>query len=87
MMDDMKTSHWIYVNSCPTLFKEWGLGQTQEHKMSNLKYAIVEEVSTVVEEKQPRPELVPSRKGTDRALTQKVESVLDAVFANGNMPA
>ena len=55
--------------------------------MSNLKYAIVEGLRTVVEEKQPRPELVSSRKGTDRAMTQKVESVLDAVFANGNMPA
>jgi hypothetical protein len=56
--------------------------------MSNLKYAIVEEkVVNVVEEKQPRPELVPSRKRADRALTQKMESVLDAAFANGNMPA
>ena len=50
---------------------------------SNLKYAIVEEETIVGEEKLGQPVLVPSR---DHALTQKVEAVLDAAFANGSMP-
>ena len=62
--------------------------------MSNLKYAIVEEesvtatVDSVADEKHPKPFVVFPRTGkASGSLTDRVETALDADFANGSMPA